>query len=81
MKGDPLEQISTARLEVLFLGEGVRGIRPPAVFDEKIPRWVLTGVDTAAVAIEMTISDNSKEDARGNHARPLFNRGADLDNL
>jgi hypothetical protein len=32
-------------------GEGVRGIRPPAVREENMPVWDLIGVDTAAVAI------------------------------
>lgn len=32
-------------------GEGVRGIRPPAVREEKSPLWDLIGVDTVAVAI------------------------------
>jgi hypothetical protein len=35
----------------LALGEGVRGMRPPAVLEEKMLAWFLTGVDTAAVAI------------------------------
>ena len=32
-------------------GDGVSGIRPPAVRDEKSPLWDLTGVDIAAVDI------------------------------
>jgi hypothetical protein len=32
-------------------GEGVRGIRPPAIRVEKRPLWDLRGVDTAADAI------------------------------
>ena len=47
---EPLE-VFVAKLAVLVLGEGVRGIRPPAVRVEKMPWWLLRGVDIAAVAI------------------------------
>lgn len=40
-----------AAAEDRCLGEGVRGMRPPAVRVEKSPVWDLTGVDIAAVAI------------------------------
>lgn len=40
-----------ARLAVRVFGDGVRGIRPPAVRVEKMPWWLLRGVDIAAVAI------------------------------
>lgn len=40
-----------AKLAVLVRGDGVRGIRPPAVRVEKMPWWLLRGVETAAVAI------------------------------
>lgn len=32
-------------------GEGVRGMRPPAVRVEKMPVWLFNGVDTEEVAI------------------------------
>lgn len=37
-------------------GEGVRGNRPPAVLVEKIPVWVLTGVDTVGVAMFLYVT-------------------------
>lgn len=40
-----------ARLVVRFRGEGVSGMRPPAVRVEKMPWWLFRGVDTEAVAI------------------------------
>ncbi len=40
-----------ARLVVRVRGDGVRGIRPPAVRVEKMPWWLFRGVDTEAVAI------------------------------
>jgi hypothetical protein len=45
------EELIEALLAVLVRGEGVRGKRPPAVFVEKIPRWVFKGVETSTVAI------------------------------
>ena len=50
MKGEELFGIS-AKLVVLVRGEGVRGMRPPAVRVEKMPWWLLRGVDTDAVAM------------------------------
>lgn len=44
-----------ARLVVRVLGEGVSGMRPPAVRVEKMPWWLLRGVDIAAVAIACDI--------------------------
>jgi hypothetical protein len=41
----------TAWVVVRCRGEGVRGIRPPAVREEKRPLWDLSGVDTATDAI------------------------------
>jgi hypothetical protein len=51
VEGDELaETLDT--LTVLCLGDGVRGIRPPAVLEEKRPWWLLRGVDNVdAVAI------------------------------
>jgi hypothetical protein len=46
VKGD---EVPLAR----WLGEGVRGIRPPAVLEEKSPWWLFTGVDTVTEAIVM----------------------------
>lgn len=40
-----------ARLVVRVRGDGVRGIRPPAVRVEKRPWWLFKGVDIEAVAI------------------------------
>ena len=40
------------------LGEGLRGIRPPAVLEEKSPWWLFTGVD--AVTEAMVIYDQSR---------------------
>lgn len=40
-----------AKLVVLVRGEGVRGMRPPAVRVENMPAWLLRGVDTEGVAI------------------------------
>ncbi len=42
---------SRLTLPVLVLGDGVRGIRPPAVRVENMLWWLFRGVDTAAVAI------------------------------
>lgn len=41
------------KLVVLVRGDGVRGMRPPAVLLEKRPRWLFDGVETEAVAIVM----------------------------
>ena len=38
-------------LVVLALGEGVNGMRPPAVLEEKRPWWLFTGVQTEGVAM------------------------------
>jgi len=46
-----VDEILVATLVVLARGEGVNGIRPPAVFVLKMPWWLLRGVDTDAVAI------------------------------
>lgn len=51
MNGDELLDALLARLVVLVRGDGVRGIRPPAVLLEKRPWWLLRGVETEAVAI------------------------------
>lgn len=40
-----------ARLVVRVRGDGVRGMRPPAVRVEKMPWWLFRGVDIEAVAI------------------------------
>ena len=40
-----------ARLAVLARGEGVNGIRPPAVFVEKRPWWLFSGVAIEGAAI------------------------------
>ena len=38
-------------------GEGVRGIRPPAVREEKSPMWDLMGVDTAVAILQYRGND------------------------
>lgn len=37
MKGEELFEVLTARLVVRVRGDGVRGMRPPAVLVEKMP--------------------------------------------
>lgn len=49
VKGDDFKLIVTVVERVR--GDGVRGMRPPAVREEKSPVWDLRGVDTEAVAI------------------------------
>ena len=51
MNGDELFDALIAKLVVRVRGEGVKGIRPPAVRAEKMPWWLFKGVDTDAVAI------------------------------
>jgi len=51
VNGEGLGEALVAKLEVLVRGEGVRGIRPPAVLLEKMPCCFFKGVDTDAVAI------------------------------
>lgn len=57
MNGD---EFIDALLVVLVRGEGVRGKRPPAVFVEKIPRWVFKGVETSTVAMSSDHSEMSR---------------------
>ena len=47
VKGDELVFTAAER----WHGEGVKGIRPPAVREEKSPAWDLRGVETDAVAM------------------------------
>lgn len=47
VKGDELMLTPVERWQ----GEGVKGIRPPAVREEKSPLWDLRGVETDAVAM------------------------------
>lgn len=51
VNGDEVIDTLVAMLVVLALGEGVRGIRPPAVFVLKMPWWLLRGVETDTEAI------------------------------
>jgi hypothetical protein len=51
VKGEDPFEARLARLVALVRGEGVKGIRPPAVFVEKRPLWLLRGVEIVAVAI------------------------------
>jgi len=45
------EKLGWTMLLVLLLGEGVRGIRPPAMRVEKMLWWLLIGVDTAVAIL------------------------------
>ena len=79
MYGDELAL--PAALDVDCLGEGVRGIRPPAVREEKSPLWDLSGVDTDAVAM-MIDSDGyelQRDLRRG--ATECVDRGSKLQRL
>jgi hypothetical protein len=49
--GDEVLDTLVATLVVRARGEGVNGIRPPAVLVEKMPWWLLRGVDTCGVAM------------------------------
>lgn len=49
--GDVSIEMFVAALAALARGDGVRGIRPPAVFVLKMPWWLFSGVDTIDVAI------------------------------
>ena len=55
MKGDELVELFVARLVVRVLGDGVSGMRPPAVRVEKRPRWLLTGVQMVVDAMLLCI--------------------------
>jgi len=46
-----VDETWVATLAVLARGEGVNGMRPPAVFVLKMPWWLLRGVDTDTEAI------------------------------
>lgn len=46
------EWLLNASVVVLVRGEGVRGIRPPAVRVENMPMWDLRGVDTAVAILQ-----------------------------
>lgn len=51
VNGDEAVGTLVGALVVRALGDGVRGMRPPAVFDENRPVWLLRGVDTCIEAI------------------------------
>lgn len=51
VKGDESRFTGTVDVLVRWRGEGVKGIRPPAVRVLKSPLWDLMGVDTAAEAM------------------------------
>ena len=51
MNGEDWAEVFVTRLVVRVRGDGVRGMRPPAVLVEKMPWWLFKGVDTDAVAI------------------------------
>jgi hypothetical protein len=55
-------------LVVLERGEGVRGMRPPAVLVEKMLWWLLSGVDTAGDAILLCVFDCSSRVDRAGRA-------------
>jgi len=46
------EELFIDKVVVRVRGEGVKGIRPPAVRVEKIPAWDLIGVDTAVAILQ-----------------------------
>ena len=45
------DELLTGNAVVRLRGEGVKGIRPPAVRAEKSPGWDLMGVDTAVAML------------------------------
>jgi len=45
-------------------GEGVRGIRPPAVREEKSPMWDLMGVDTAVAILQYRGDDLGRKTSK-----------------
>jgi len=45
----------TANVVVRVRGEGVNGIRPPAVRVENMPMWDLMGVDTAVAILQYRV--------------------------
>jgi hypothetical protein len=51
VEGEELVDRLVAALVARARGEGVRGIRPPAVLVENRPTWLLDGVEICAVAI------------------------------
>lgn len=51
VKGDDFRLTATVVVVERGRGDGVRGMRPPAVREEKSPVWDLRGVDTEGVAI------------------------------
>lgn len=51
VNGEDWVGVLVARLIVRVRGDGVRGMRPPAVRVEKMPWWLFRGVETEAVAI------------------------------
>jgi hypothetical protein len=54
VKGD---ELLTGNLVVRLRGDGVKGIRPPAVRVEKSPVWDLMGVDTAVAILQYRVYD------------------------
>lgn len=55
VKGEEWFEVVGARLVVRVRGDGVRGIRPPAVRVENMPWWLFKGVDIVAVAIVISV--------------------------
>ena len=69
MNGD--ESTLPAAAAARCRGEGVRGIRPPAVREEKSPVWDLIGVDTdtEAIVIEEAFVEEEEEMVSINRTR------------
>jgi hypothetical protein len=56
VKGEELRLTGTVVVAACCRGEGVRGIRPPAVREQKSPLWDLIGVEIDAVAMMVKFS-------------------------
>jgi hypothetical protein len=61
VKGDELLfDIAAVRVR----GEGVKGIRPPAVREENKPMWDLIGVDTAVAILQYRGNDLGRKTSK-----------------
>ena len=65
MNGDESRFTATLVTDARWRGEGVKGMRPPAVRVEKSPAWDLIGVDTDAVAMVVSDINDISDDATG----------------
>jgi hypothetical protein len=55
VKGVDCDETLAVKLAVRALGEGVNGMRPPAVLEEKRPWWLFIGVETEGVAMAVFV--------------------------